>query len=165
MILSGLLQPAQSLPLRDIHLPAEPSWWPPAPGWWIVAVIALVAIAFAWRAFARWRLLARRRALLRNEYDSLLEQTALPGQEARQVALLSVLLRRAAKRFSPPPIAALQGEEWLRFLDAGDPSKPFSEGPGRLLLDGPYKRTVDADEARRLAELVGRRLPQFVRSD
>lgn len=164
MMLAGLNQPASGtdLPLRDIHLPAEPSWWPPAPGWWIVTVLAVVLLVFAWRWAMRWRQLARRRALLRFEYDLLMEQTSLSGEEARQVALLSVLLRRAAKRFSPPQIAALQGEEWLQFLDAGDPAKPFSEGAGRLLLDGPYRREVDAEAAGALAQLVGERLPKFV---
>lgn len=154
--------PASELPLRDIHLPVEPSWWPPAPGWWIAAVLALVLLVFLWRWLARWRLAARRRALLRSEYESLLEQTSLPGEEARQVALLSVLLRRAAKRFSPPQIATMQGEEWLHYLDAGDPAKPFSEGAGRLLLDGPYRRDVDVEAARALAQLVKKRLPRFV---
>jgi hypothetical protein len=50
--------------LRDIHLPAEPAWWPPAPGWWALAVIALlimgVAIAFARQYRGVLRRVARR---------------------------------------------------------------------------------------------------------
>jgi len=38
------MNPGSELPLRDIHLPAPLSWWPPAPGWWLLLTL-LVAIA------------------------------------------------------------------------------------------------------------------------
>lgn len=31
--------------LRDIHLPAEPGWWPLAIGWWIIIVLAFIIIS------------------------------------------------------------------------------------------------------------------------
>ena len=30
--------------LRDLHLPMEPGWWPPAPGWWVIAVLMLLVL-------------------------------------------------------------------------------------------------------------------------
>ena len=44
-----------------------------------------------------------------------------------------------------PGADRLEGEAWLRFLD-GEQGRAFSEGPGRLLLDGGYRRTVGAPE-------------------
>ena len=42
--------------LRDIHLPVEPGWWPPAIGWWLLALMLAAAVAWlAWRLAARWR--------------------------------------------------------------------------------------------------------------
>ena len=146
--------------LADIHLPAAPSWWPPAPGWWVLAVLLVAAFAaLAWWLRRRAQR-ARVRKMLRAEFETALALTAAPGEEARQVAALSTLLRRAALRFSPRN-ATLQGQAWLRFLDAGDPARPFSEGAGRLLLDGPYRPSVDADAARALAACVGPRLIAF----
>lgn len=147
--------------LADIHLPAAPSWWPPAPGWWVLAALLIALfVVLAWWLHRRAQR-ARVRALLRTEFETALALTSAPGDEARQVAALSTLLRRAALRFAPQA-ASLQGEAWLHFLDADDPAKPFSEGAGRLLLDGPYRRDVDADAARALAALVGPRLIAFV---
>ena len=31
-----------NIPLRDIHLPGDISWWPPAIGWWIVAALIIL---------------------------------------------------------------------------------------------------------------------------
>src|SRR5690606_36013348 len=35
------------LPLRGIHLPVEPQWWPPAPGWWLLGGLVLAALVAA----------------------------------------------------------------------------------------------------------------------
>jgi hypothetical protein len=48
-----------SLPLRDIHLPAAISWWPPAPGWWLLAIaltLGPLSVGLWWRWRQRTRL-------------------------------------------------------------------------------------------------------------
>lgn len=147
--------------LRDIHLPAAPPWWPPAPGWWILAALALAALAwFAWRMRHRAQQ-ARRRRLLARAWRELLERHPAERDPAALVAGLSELLRRTARLHAPHALA-LQGEAWLAFLDGADARRPFRDGPGRLLLDGPYRPAVPAAEARSLAQLVADRLPRFV---
>ena len=139
--------------LRDIHLPAEPAWWPPAPGWWLVAALALVLLG--------WGLLALRTRLRRRRRLQRIEALAAdagrrfpdPAQGAELAAELSQLLRRAA-RLADPPAVALRGEAWLQWLDAGDPGAPFSRGPGRLLLEAPYRGELPRSAVEPLVPLV-----------
>ena len=128
------------LQLRDIHLPPEPSWWPPAPGWWLLALVVAIAMFFAGRYLWRsWRQRQRRRAL-NAEFDAVL---ALADAQTR-LAGISQLLRRAARQ-TDPASTTLSGEAWLVFLDRalGESQPAFSHGPGRTLLDGPYRRDPD----------------------
>ena len=46
--------------LRDIHLPAEPGWFPPAPGWWLAVLDVLALAALAVRRLPGWCSSARR---------------------------------------------------------------------------------------------------------
>ncbi|SBV36702.1 conserved hypothetical protein [uncultured Stenotrophomonas sp.] len=139
-------QVSAPLPLRDVHLPAAPGWWPPAPGWWLLA--AAIAVALLLLALLRGRRRRRRQRWLAL-FDAALDATDTP---AARIAAASELLRRAARR-SAPQAVHLQGEQWLRFLD-GRQGQTFSEGEGRLLLDGGYRRDVDAELAVRLCELA-----------
>lgn len=127
------------LQLRDIHLPPEPSWWPPAPGWWVLALLLLVAFGWAGVALRRWLQRRRTRRQLLAQFDAVL---ALADPGAR-LAGIAGLLRRAALLHSPAA-AALHGADWLRFLDGGSGSREFSSGRGRILLDGPFRRAVEA---------------------
>ena len=124
--------------LRDIHLPAAVSWWPPAPGWWGVLVLVLIAAGLAYVFYAR-----RRRNLWR----------AKALAELARLRDLSVLLRRVAiSRFPRHDVAALTGEAWLAFLDRGlGDTKAFQSGAGRVLLNGPYASKVEVDTASLLA--------------
>lgn len=129
------------LQLRDIHLPPEPSWWPPAPGWWLLAILLGFAFWHLTRySLRRWRARQRNQAL-QAEFDGALAAT----DPAAQLAAISQLLRRAARQ-ADPAAATLVGTTWLEFLDrsTGLDSAPFSQGPGRLLLDGPYRSDLDA---------------------
>jgi len=127
--------------LRDIHLPAEPHWWPPAPGWWLLAAVLLVLLAVA----LRYGLRARRRRRHARQLDALVQAELARHDDhadgAALAAALSQLLRRAA-RASEPRAAALDGDAWLHWLDGNDPAQPFSHGPGRILAGAPYQRTL-----------------------
>lgn len=138
---------AGELPLRDIHEPAAPPWWPPAPGWWIVAGIALLAAA--WLAWRHWRRVRARR-LAERMFDEAVAAALTP---TARIAAMSELLRRASRR-RDPAADALDGDDWLRFLDASLPRPAFTEGAGALLRDGAFRATADADEVEALRALA-----------
>ncbi|HHI94942.1 MAG TPA: DUF4381 domain-containing protein [Gammaproteobacteria bacterium] len=133
-----------ALQLRDIHLPAEPGWWPPAPGWWILAVLLLILLVWTTRfALRRYRLYRQRQRLLAT-LDALTRQ---PGDVTPEtITQLSILLRRLAlMRFPRQQVAALSGSEWLDFLDRSGGDGGFSHGPGQVLATGPYQPALSAD--------------------
>lgn len=131
--------------LRDIHLPPDPSWFPPAPGWWLLAILLLALVAWITRRVMR-RLAQRRwQAALQAEVDRIESDHAGHRDPRRATAEISQLLRRAALRLDPPA-AAYSGEAWLAWLEARGVSG-FVEGPGQALVDAPWRRapTVDTD--------------------
>lgn len=134
------MDPSQ-LVLRDVHLPPAPALWPPAPGWWLLAAAVLV-IAVALLLW-RWR---RRRA--RQRWLAWFDQQIRNADASAEVAALSALLRRAARRVDARA-DRLQGDEWLRFLD-GSSGQGFSSGQGHLLLHGAFQRQVDAQAVEQL---------------
>lgn len=140
--------------LRDIHLPAPVSFWPPAPGWWLLAlliVIVLFTVVWQWR---RWRRLAYRRLALKQLHQ--LQNALQAGKmETSIIAELSVLLRRTAiSRYGRQQVAALQGRDWLEFLDRTGRTSHFTTR-GQALLDAPYRRST-SQQAEPLLDLAQR---------
>lgn len=159
-----------TLVLRDIHITPAPSWWPPAPGWWLLAavLVAIVALVIVLRARA-----GRRRRRIAHWFDHAVDTAATPPA---QVAAMSELLRRAGRR-RDPLADRLEGDAWLAFLDEDAPkgtrrgrrakrpasaSRPFTEGAGRLLLDGAYRRDVDRAQVEALRRVARQRFLQWM---
>lgn len=132
--------------LRDIHLPAPISWWPPAIGWWLLLLLFVVlAIAGYWFYRRHRRQQWRRQAL--TELHHLQQQNLSPRELITQ---LSMLLRRVAITCFPrEEVASLTGDKWLAFLDQQMKEAAF-HNRGRILITAPYSATVDAD----LTELI-----------
>lgn len=134
--------------LRDIHLPAPPSWWPPAPGWWLLAALGAAASVFLLLHLNRaWRRRRRRRRLLAEfERTVAAARADAPGL----AAALSAFLRRLAMR-DAPAAATLAGEAWLHHLDAKLGGDEFARGVGRALVEAPYRARADIDAAALIA--------------
>jgi hypothetical protein len=146
--------PAADLPLRDVHLPPSPPWWPPAPGWWLLAGAVALAVA----ALLFWR--GRRNARL-HRWQALFDAACAAGEGTARVAAISALLRRASRRVDGHA-DALSGEDWLRFLDGGQ-GTAFSQGAGRLLLDGGFRPEVDGQALAQLQALARARFLELMR--
>lgn len=139
--------------LRDINLPADVSWWPPAPGWWLLFLLLLTLGWLCVRAVVRWHYSPRRSAL------RLLQtlRRDLPNNKSNVLTLraISVLLRRCAlTQYPSMNIAGLIGEQWLQFLDETGKTSAFSQGPGQALGEASYQKdlTYDADAVFALVE-------------
>jgi hypothetical protein len=144
---------AQELVLRDVHVPPPPPLWPPAPGWWLLAIAVLLLLATAC-AIGLWR--KRRRQAWLKLFNEACAQVSPPAR----IAAISELLRRAARRVDKQA-DRLQGEDWLRFLD-GKKSSDFSAGPGRLLLEGGYRREVEASAWEAVRDLARKRFLELM---
>lgn len=130
------------LPLRDIHLPVQPSWWPPAPGWWLLTVVMLIVL---W-LFGRWALRYVRSRRRWRALQAEFEQAASQSDPRSCLIAVSDLLRRAARQ-RDPTAAVLSGSAWIAFLDRHLPAQApagFGVELGQLLLDGAYRPALDA---------------------
>lgn len=113
------VQPAASPPpgpsLRDIHLPPEPSWLPPAPGWWALAALSLVLLLVATWLWRRHRRAQHQRQRVLLELDRLVLRHQCDGDQVALASGLHQLLRRVARRHDV--LAAQQrGAPWRQTL-------------------------------------------------
>lgn len=148
-------------PLRDIHLPPEPGAWPPS-----VLALAALAMVLALLGLATtvlWRRLARRRRLrtLARFFDAQLEEAR---SEEERLQRASICLRRAVAHWRPGMVATT-GTAWLEFLDAGDPARPFSQGPGQLLAEGPFRARLEPGATQAAIELARGRVLEWGAGD
>ena len=133
--------------LRDVHLPIDPSWWPPAIGWWLLAGLAIGLLVWglrlAWSAYtSRAPIRAARRAYANLYQQFSATQCSIENYIAGANQLLKRLLVHALKR---PKYAALSGTAWLQVLDIESQSNDFTQGSGQALGDIRFQRQPQVD--------------------
>jgi hypothetical protein len=133
--------------LRDIHLPADPSWWPPAPGWWLLALILITLLVWCVRRLLRaWR---QRQPikLARGYYADV--YTAFTRGEIDGGAYLhqtnELLKRLYIHGVGDDTARSANDADWLEYLDARSGSESFTSGPGRQLGNQRFRPAPEAD--------------------
>lgn len=146
-----------NLPLRDIRLPPEPGWWPPAPGWWLLGLFGVLLLAL----IGRWLWTAARRRRARRARLALFDHLVgdAGAEPAARVRAANEALRRVVLAGSPGALQ-LSGADWLAWLDRGLGDAPFSSEAGRLLLEAPYRPTLQSEQAECLINLLRRRVAE-----
>ncbi len=141
------MQPDLLQQLRDLHLPTEPVWWPPAPGWWILAALLVAALALLIRELAaRHRRRAPFRAA-RSLYAELYDGYR-KGQLAPELFLHQsneLLKRLVIFAVGEGAARSANDEAWLELLDGLSGSNAFTAGPGRQLGNQRFRAAPEAD--------------------
>ena len=108
----------------------------------------LLALAAVW-----WMRRRRLESAVARLFDEAIDRAETP---AEQVAAMSQLLRRAARR-RDPGADRLDADAWLDFLDDGLAGQPFRTGAGKLLGDGGFRAEVAQAEVAALRPLARQR--------
>ncbi len=136
----------QELPLRAIHLPPEPGFWPLAPGWWIL--IALLVLIVSVLLILWYRRLKRHRCYLTiiSELQSITDAFQNNNDRRQLLTDLSLLLRRFEKyQQHKDQAVALNGQHWIDHLNKSHKGQPFSQWQ-QLLTEGIYQSDVSFNE-------------------
>lgn len=135
--------------LRDIHQPAEVSFWPLAPGWWGMISLFMIVILLAW-----WMLWPKLQRRWRVQYwQKKLSQLAKAAKQPKRChkALMhtSVLLHQLAYQNYPDRTEdQFKPDEWFQFLNqTSDPQQPFTNEFKLALTQGPYNPKFHLSES------------------
>lgn len=114
--------------LRDIHLPAEVSWWPLAWGWWLLISLAGAAlIGLIWTLLKRYQgRLYRRQA--QAQIDRLQQQ-----QTANLLPAIFAILKQTANTAYPEQhFSSLGINKFIAFLQQSCDQPIFDQLPDNL---------------------------------
>lgn len=140
--------------MADIHLPAEPGFWPLAPGWWVLAALLLALLMYgAYRLHLRLQLHRRYRSAQR-ELDKCLASLQAsagadgPDMEQRLIyvnQVNSVLRRVALLHFEQGRVAGLNGQAWVAFIKQHDRAGRLTPELASALAEGRFAPRCDVD--------------------
>jgi len=131
--------------LRDIHLPDDSLWWPPAPGWWLALLaLSMLVVMLPW-LYRWWRHKPLWRLSLRELERIRLGHKAGQGDKAVLNDLAALLRRVTISYYGRERQAATTGDAWLAQLRRLAPGAGFSEQQLELLAHGRYRARCDAD--------------------
>jgi len=133
----------QTLPLRDIHLPAAINGWPPAIGWWLLLLLIPLTGLIIWLIYKKITTVSTLKSA--ENLLKLIKQN-ITSDDLKTLQELSIWLRRVSISVAPRhQVASLTGKEWLSYLDSSVEGQPFSKGVGQYLADAQYRQKMPAN--------------------
>jgi len=152
----------QTLPLADIHLPANISAWPPAIGWWLLVLlgIAIIVGVFYWlkRHQQKWRYRRAALTLLNQHYQTWqarqsqnesVETTESTVNTDRNSASSTIqcatrmmaILKRTALTAYGDDKATLFGQAWVDFINKKTQQDIFSDELAEWMINQQYQKS------------------------
>ena len=143
--------------LKDVHLPAEPSWWPPAPGWWIVTALLLLLLMAAVRMLLRWRARRAPYQQARSLHEALAERLRSGElQPERYVHEANALVKRLLLHArSERAATTLTGDDWLAHLSDLAPQQTLPASVQHWLSERRFQPSIRALGESETDEIVG----------
>lgn len=144
---------AQGLQLRDIHLPADPGFWPLAPGWWLLIVLVLLVAYLLVKKLVKLRQKKHTIKLLQDKLSQLRENYNQHKSKHRLAAEISDLLKRFVRHvLHDSQATALSGIEWINYLNKLSSSEVFTEFKQEL-TQAQYSPNIDYDVPKLVAQV------------
>ena len=133
--------------LKDIYLPVEPHWWPPAPGWWITDALIIAMLWWCGRRFWAYRAATRPIRAAQRMIDSLIaeEATATSNDATLANQCNEVLKRLLVVALGMRTLTNQSGETWLRTLDQLSMTTSFTQGAGSALGEDRFRPQFSAN--------------------
>lgn len=103
--------------LRDVHLPAEVSWWPLAIGWWLVlAIVVLLAVVLSVLMFKKWRANRYRNSAL-SELTNAHARWQSDRNSGHYLATVNELLKKVMTSLGQTSNVSKSGSRWTKSLN------------------------------------------------
>jgi len=148
--------------LREIHLPAPVSFWPPAIGWWVLAIFALFCLIVLVYFIRRQIIKKQYRRFARKALNRIyLEYQSQKNTVEYSRQINSLLKQVSVIYYGKNSVARLTDATWLRFLDECGNTQAFSQGVGKVLAFGPYSQELSLSH--RDAEELQQCVDQWIR--
>lgn len=142
--------------LKPLHLPADPSWWPPAPGWWLLLLILLALLLFAGRRLSRWRTqripLRYAQSQHRQLVAALNAGTMTPERYLTEAN--GLLKRLVIHRHGDRASASVTAHQWLEYLVTVDPKLKAPASVSQWLERRRYQSSIRAFGVQERTEIV-----------
>ena len=121
--------------LKTLHLPPEPSWWPPAIGWWLLILSMIILITWivfkVVRHYQTTRPIRHGKLLIDKLYKEY--QEGHISEERFAHASNQIIKRVLVPGLGRQEYARLSGDEWLKALDQISGTNRFTQGEGAIL--------------------------------
>ncbi len=133
----------QQLPLKDLHLPPVPGFWPLAPGWWVLTIIVIILAIWGIHKLLKTRHRKQQWKRLELIWQTSHDDYQQHQDKTRLARELSQLLRRYVRHHQVNSKAMdLTGEAWITYLNR-DLKQPVFNAFEDTLSDNLYQRQND----------------------
>jgi hypothetical protein len=141
------MQPDLLQQLRDLHLPTDPLWWPPAPGWWLLGLLLVAAVIAGLRKLQQVQQRRRPFKQARSLYADLYAEFQAGHITDRDYLNRSNELLKRLVIFGIGENRARKANdiEWLELLDSLTGTQAFTNGAGTLLGNQRFSASPQAD--------------------